>query len=113
MFTSDPLEATLRGMTDPQLQQMTATLDELEGRERALRGELDALRGLMVEWAQAEYLKAQQYWDDYRRSQGAPPLAVPVPAAAPVPPTRMPVMAQAPNAPGATPPRSEPFWTRE
>ncbi|MGL5444838.1 MAG: hypothetical protein ACRDDJ_20525 [[Mycobacterium] stephanolepidis] len=62
-------------MTDPQLQQMTATLDELDGRERALRAELDALRGRMVEWTQAEYLKAQRYWDDYRRTQGAPPLA--------------------------------------
>ena len=84
MFTLDPVDATLRGMTDPQLQQMTATLDELDGRERALRGELDALRDRMVEWTQAEYLKAQQYWDDYRRSQGAAPLAVPAPTAAPV-----------------------------
>ncbi|TDZ78401.1 hypothetical protein DE4585_04238 [Mycobacteroides salmoniphilum] len=113
MFTSDPVDATLRRMTDPQLQQMTATLDELDGRERALRGELDALRGRMVEWTQAEYLKAQHYWDDYRRSQGAAPLAIPAPTAAPVPPARMPVMTQAPNAPGATAPQREPFWTRE
>ncbi|OHT85159.1 hypothetical protein BKG68_15200 [Mycobacteroides saopaulense] len=100
---------TLRGMTDPQLQQMTATLDELDGRERALRGELDALRGRMVEWTQAEYLKAQQYWDDYRRAQGAAPLATlaPLPAAAPGPPARMPVMA------GAAPSLKEPFWVRE
>ncbi|MBB4855365.1 hypothetical protein HNP40_002766 [Mycobacteroides chelonae] len=98
-------------MTDPQLQQMTATLDELDGRERALRAELDALRGRMVEWAQAEYLKAQQYWDDYRRTRGAAPLATPAPllVAAPGPPAQLPVMATA----GAAPSPEEPFWSRE
>ncbi|KRQ19017.1 hypothetical protein BKG82_10560 [Mycobacteroides chelonae] len=110
MFTTGPVAATLRGMTDPQLQQMTAALDELDGRERALRAELDALRGRMVEWTQAEYLKAQRYWDDYRRAQGAPPLAAPVPAthtpaAAPVPPVQAPLP--------TTPPPREPFWARE
>lgn len=110
MFTSDSEDATLRGMTDPQLQQMTAALDELDGRERALRGEINALRGRMVEWTQAEYLKAQRYWDDYRRAQGAPPLA------APAPPTHVPVAAPVPRvqvpAP-TTPLPHEPFWTRE
>ncbi|WP_078315259.1 DUF2339 domain-containing protein [Mycobacterium sp. D16Q16] len=109
MFTSDLEGATLRGMTDPQLQQMTATLDELDGRERALRGEIDALRGRMVEWTQAEYLKAQQYWDDYRRAQGASP-------AAPVPAAHLPVAAPIPRvqvpAP-TTPLPHEPFWTRD
>jgi hypothetical protein len=110
VFTTGPAAATLRGMTDPQLQQMTAALDELDGRERALRAELDALRGRMVEWTQAEYLKAQRYWDDYRRAQGAPPLAAPVPAtytpvAAPAPPVQAPVP--------TTPLPREPFWARE
>ncbi|WP_078293010.1 DUF2339 domain-containing protein [Mycobacterium sp. D16R24] len=96
-------------MTDPQLQQMTATLDELDGRERELRGEIDALRGRMVEWTQAEYLKAQRYWDEYRRAQG-------VPLAAPAPATHVPVAAPIPrvqvSAPTAPPPH-EPFWSRE
>ncbi|MBF9349806.1 hypothetical protein BKG80_04405 [Mycobacteroides chelonae] len=110
MFTTGPVAATLRGMTDPQLQQMTAALDELDGRERALRAELDALRGRMVEWTQAEYLKAQRYWDDYRRAQGAPPLAAPVPA------THTPVAAPAPPVQALVPTKPlprEPFWARE
>lgn len=97
-------------MTDPQLQQMTATLDELDGRERALRTELDALRGRMVEWTQAEYAKAQQYWDDYRRTQGAAPPVVPVPAAAPRPPVRAPVTTGPTQ---AMPSQREPMWMRE
>ncbi|MBA0046426.1 DUF2339 domain-containing protein [Mycobacteroides sp. LB1] len=109
MFTSDRVAVTLRGMTDPQLQQMTATLDELDGRERALRAELDALRGRMIEWTQAEYHKAQQYWDECRRTQGATPAAAPVP----VPPVRIPVTVQVPAAPRTAPPQQKPFWARE
>ncbi|OAT70012.1 hypothetical protein AWB85_01005 [Mycobacteroides immunogenum] len=109
MFTSRRVPSTLRGMTDPQLQQMTATLDELDGRERALRGELDALRGRMVEWTQAEYLKAQQYWDDYWRTQGAVQPGAPAPETAPpTRPARLPV-----QSPPRTPPRPEPLWMRE
>lgn len=93
MFTSHRTASTLRGMSDPQLQQMTATLDELDGRERALRAEVDALRGRMVEWTQAEYLKAQRYWDDYRRAQGVAQAVAPAPVV--MPPARMPVPARA------------------
>ncbi|MGH3724863.1 MAG: DUF2339 domain-containing protein [Mycobacterium sp.] len=91
-------------MTDPQLQQMTATLDELDGREHALRAELDALRGRMVEWTNAEYLRAQQYWEEYRRSEGSAPLVTHV-----VAPVAAPVL----GATRTAPPRREPFWTRE
>lgn len=108
MFTSHRTASTLRGMSDPQLQQMTATLDELDGRERALRAEVDALRGRMVEWTQAEYLKAQRYWDDYRRAQGVAQAVAPAPAV--MPPARMPVPARAPH---PSPPQLEPWWMRE
>ncbi|SLI36481.1 putative membrane protein (DUF2339) [Mycobacteroides abscessus subsp. bolletii] len=108
MFSSYRAASTLRGMTDPQLQQMTATLDELDGRERALRAEVDALRGRMIEWTQAEYLKAQRYWDDYRRAQGVAQAVAPAPAV--VPPARMPVPAHAAH---PAPPQLEPLWMRE
>ncbi|MUM19106.1 DUF2339 domain-containing protein [Mycobacterium sp. CBMA271] len=98
-------------MTSPQLQQLTAALAELDGRERALRAELDALRGRMVEWTQAEYLRAQQYWDDYRRSVGVSPIMPQ--AVAPVSLVSTPVLAPASDVPRMAPQVQERFWTRE